>query len=58
MSLHKNEGYKIFHPVKNGYLNVSKGVSVYTCIDALELILRKSITSKLRIPQKNFKYFR
>ena len=58
VSLHKNDNYKIFNPVRNGYLNVTEKYSIHDWIDALELILRKSITDKLKIPQKNFKYFR
>lgn len=58
LSLHKNEEYELFRPVKNGYLNVTTENTVPVCLDALELILRKSISEKLRIPQKNFKYFR
>ena len=58
VSLHKTDNYKVFYPIRNGYLNVTSSHSIHDCIDALELILRKSIASKLKIPQKNFKYFR
>lgn len=58
ISLHKNENYQLFHPIKNGYLNVTSTITAQTCIDALERILIKSITTKLRIPQKHFKHFK
>lgn len=58
LSLHRNEPYKLFYPVKNGYLNVTDSTSVQTCIDALERIVKKSIYDKLKIPPKNFKHFK
>ncbi|CAI2360586.1 unnamed protein product [Moneuplotes crassus] len=58
LSLHKNESYELFKPIRNGYLNVTHSTPAPICLDALELILKKSITEKLRIPEKNFKHFR
>ena len=58
LSLHYKEKYQVFYPVRNGYLNVTKTRTAQSWIDALQLILTKSITEKLRIPQKHFKHFR
>lgn len=58
LSLHKDENYRLFRPIRNGYLNVSKHCPAPVCLDALEIILRKVITEKLRIPEKNYKFFR